>query len=141
KPPGPQPPWEYLGGRGATAIVDVGLQVVPAIGAPLLGIGGLVATLAALNANVFSASRLSFAMGRDHMLPPSLGRVHPQFRAPSAAILASGIVMLFLVLFSDLQVVATAAGGTFLLAFVFVNVALVRWRVAHPEVRRGFTAP
>ncbi|HYS72036.1 MAG TPA: universal stress protein, partial [Thermoplasmata archaeon] len=46
-----------------------------------------------------------------------------------------------LVLFADLRVVATAAGLAFLLAFVLVNVALVRWRVLHPEVRRGFTAP
>ena len=138
---GPTPPWTYLDGRGATAIVEVGRSVIPAIGAPLLGIGGLVATLAALNTNVFSASRLSFAMGRDRMLPPSLGRVHPRFRAPSAAILASGLVLLFLVLLGDLRVVATTAGLSFLLAFLFVNVALVRWRVRHPEVRRGFTAP
>ena len=138
---GPTPPWEYLDGQGATAIVTVGFDVVPAIGAPLLGVGGLIATLAALNTNVFSASRLSFAMGRDRMLPPSLGRVHPRYRAPSAAILASGLVLLFLVLFADLRVVATAAGLSFLLAFLFVNVALVRWRVLHPEVRRGFTAP
>ena len=130
-----------LTGFEAALIVEVGGQLIPQIGAPLLGLGGLVATLAALNATLFSASRLSFAMGRDRMLPPSLGRVHPKFRAPSTAILVSGSVILFLVLFSDLRVVATAAGLAFLLAFVFVNAALVRWRVAHQEVRRGFTAP
>jgi len=140
-PIGLAPSWRWLEGHGATAIVAVGSRVIPVLGGPLLAVGGLLATLAALNATLFSASRLSFAMGRDHMLPPSLGRVHPRFRAPSSAILVSGVVMVFLVLFSDLRVVATAAGLAFLLAFVFVNVALVRWRVQHPEVRRGFTAP
>src|SRR3989304_5071899 len=77
-------------------MVGAGRSVIPAIGAPLLAVGGLVATLAALNTNVFSASRLSFPMGRDRMVPP----------AP-----------------------------------LFVNAALLRWRVLHPEVRRGFTAP
>ena len=137
---GTSPP-QYLESLGAVAIVEVGRQVIPAIGGPLLAVGGLIATLAALNATLFSASRLSFAMGRDHMLPPSLGRVHPKFRAPSTAILLSGVVMLFLVLFSNLEVVATAAGLSFLLAFVFVNVALIRWRVQHPFERRGFTTP
>ena len=141
RPSSPVPSWEYLRGFEALAIVEVGRQTIPSIGAPLLGVGGLVATLAALNTTLFSASRLSFAMGRDHVLPRALGRVHPRYRAPSRAILVSGLVMMFLVLFSDLRVVATAAALAFLLAFVFVNIALVRWRVKHPEVRRGFTAP
>lgn len=137
------PVWDYLARSGfrAVAIVEVGRQVIPSIGEPLLAVGGLVATLAALNATLFSASRLSFAMGRDHALPPSLGRVHPRHRAPSAAILASGGIMAMLVLFSDLQVVATTAGLAFLVAFVFVNIAQIRWRGQHPDVRRGFTAP
>lgn len=134
-------PWERLAAMGPVAIVNVGERVIPAIGGPLLAAGGLLATLAALNTTLFSASRLSFAMGRDEVLPRSLGRVHPRFRAPSTAILLSGAVMLLLVLFSDLVVVATSAGLAFLLAFVLVNLALVRWRLRHPEVRRGFTAP
>jgi len=135
----PFPPLD-LSGR-SVAIVEVGRTVIPFVGGPLLFVGGLVATLAALNTTLFSASRLSFAMGRDQVLPRSLGRVHPSFRAPSTAILLSGVVMLFLVLFSNLEVVATAASLAFLLAFVLVNMALVRWRQKHPEVRRGFTAP
>lgn len=138
-PPGPVGDW--LRGLGPIAIVEVGRQVVPSIGAPLLLAGGLIATLAALNTTLFSASRLSFAMGRDHLLPDPLGKVHPQFRAPSTAILLSGVVTLFLILFSDLEVVAYTAGLAFLLAFILVNVALIRWRQKHPEVRRGFTAP
>ena len=139
--PAVEPVWRWLDGLGPVAIVEVGRQVIPWIGGPLLVVGGLVATLAAINTTLFSASRLSFAMGRDMVLPRSFGRVHPKFRAPSTAILLSGVVMLFLVLFSDLRVVATAAGLAFLLGFVLVNVAFVRWRVLHPEVRRGFTAP
>lgn len=133
--------WARLNELGPVAIVQVGAAVVPGIGGPLLALGGLIATLAALNTTLFSASRLSFAMGRDQVLPRALGRVHPKYRAPSTAILLSGAVMLFLVLFSDLRVVATSAGLAFLLSFVLVNVALIRWRFKHPEVRRGFTAP
>lgn len=133
--------WEELDQLGPIAIVDVGRAVIPSGGAPVLAAGGLLATLAALATTLFSASRLSFAMGRDEVLPKALGRVHPRYRAPSTAILLSGIVMLFLILFWDLRLVATSAGLAFLLAFVLVNAALVRWRWKHPEVRRGFTAP
>ena len=133
--------WDWLDGLGPVAIVDVGRQVVPAVGGPLLAIGGLVATLAALNTNLFSASRLSFAMGRDRALPAAVARVHPRFRAPSTAILVSGTIVLVLVLFGDLRLVATVAGLAFLLSFVLVNVAQIRWRVLNPDVRRGFTAP
>src|SRR3972149_3487820 len=80
-------------------------------------------------------------MGRDGLLPKALGRVHGKYRAPSTAILVSGLVMLTLVLFPDLKVVATTAGLAFLVAFVLVNASLIRWRYRHPEVRRGFTAP
>jgi nucleotide-binding universal stress UspA family protein len=80
-------------------------------------------------------------MGRDEILPKSFGRVHPRYRAPSTAILLSGLVMLSLVLLSDLRVVGTTAGLSFLTAFVLVNASLIRWRYKHPEVRRGFTAP
>jgi amino acid transporter/nucleotide-binding universal stress UspA family protein len=133
--------WGFLNARGETAIIDVGAAVIPLVGGPLLAVGGLVATLLAIDTTVFSASRLSFAMGRDGVLPRALGHVHTKFRAPSTAILLSGLVMLFLVLFSDVKVVATTAGLSFLFAFVLVNASLIRWRYKHPEVRRGFTAP
>ena len=133
--------WDFLSGRGPTAILEVGGQVIPVIGGPLLAIGGLVATVVAIDTTLFSASRLSFAMGRDGVLPKSLGRVHMKYRAPSTAILLSGVVMTFLVLFPNLKVVATTAGLSFLFAFILVNASLIRWRYKHPEVRRGFTAP
>lgn len=135
--------WGFLSGdaRAPIAIVEVGRQVIPGIGGPLVAIGGLVATLVALDTTVFSASRLSFAMGRDEVLPKSLGRVHPKYRAPSTAVLVSGIVMVFLVLLSDLRIVGATAGLSFLFAFILVNASLIRWRYQHPEVRRGFTAP
>lgn len=135
--------WGFLGREphAAIAITEVARQVVPAMGTPLLAAGGLVGTLVAVHATLFSASRLSFAMGRDRLLPRSLGRVHGKFPAPGAAILTSGLIMLFLVLLSDLRVVGAAAGLAFLFAFTLVNASLVRWRLQHPEVRRGFTAP
>ena len=133
--------WAFLDARGPTAILDVGATVIPIIGGPLVAVGGLVATVVAIDTTVFSASRLSFAMGRDGVLPKYLGRVHMKYRAPSTAILLSGVVMLFLVLFPDLKVVATTAGLSFLFAFILVNASLIRWRYKHPEVRRGFTAP
>lgn len=142
-PPAGETAWGFLGAdaRAPIAIVEVGRQVFPWLGGPLVAFAGLVATLVAIDTTVFSASRLSFAMGRDGVLPKSLGRVHQTYRAPSTAILASGVVTFFLVLLADLRVVGATASLSFLFAFVLVNVSLIRWRLKHPEVRRGFTAP
>ncbi len=142
-PPAGQTAWGFLGSdpRAPIAIVEVGRQILPWFGGPLVALGGLVATLLAIDTTLFSASRLSFAMGRDKVLPKSLGHVHPKYRAPSTAVLVSGIVMFFLVLLYDLRVVGATAGLSFLFAFILVNASLIRWRYKHPEVRRGFTAP
>jgi APA family basic amino acid/polyamine antiporter len=94
-PPAGMKAYEYLGLKKEVAIVEVAQQVFPwGIGAVVLLLSGLVSTMSALNATTYSASRVSFAMGRDHNLPALFARVHPRRHTPSWAVVCSGALMI-----------------------------------------------
>ncbi|WP_165222904.1 APC family permease [Aquisphaera insulae] len=65
----------------------------------LLGQPGVVAismlvmcsTFISLNGNALTGPRAYFAMARDGLLPPALGRIHPRFQTPANAVLAQGL--------------------------------------------------
>ncbi len=45
-----------------------------------------------------AVSRLPFAVGVDHMLPPAFGRIHPRWGTPHVSILALGVLASFLLI-------------------------------------------
>jgi amino acid transporter len=51
-----------------------------------------------LNVNIFTASRLIFAMAERDELPKGLAAIHPRFRTPAAAVVLTTVVMLALTL-------------------------------------------
>jgi len=70
-----QPAWEFIGSYGELGIIEAAEYYLP-FGALIVLAGGFVSTLAALNATTFAASRVSFAMGRNHDLPPAFSKLH-----------------------------------------------------------------
>jgi len=50
----------------------------------------MCSTFISLNGNALSGPRAYFAMARDGVFPSALGRVHPRFLTPAAAIIAQG---------------------------------------------------
>ena len=82
------PSWKYLALKKETALVDAAAGFFVGGGVMIL-IGGLLSTMSALNATIYSSSRVSFAMGRDRNLPSWFGRIHPKTKTPHWAILAS----------------------------------------------------
>jgi len=141
-PPPDMPAYRYLGLERELAIVSVARQVFPwGIGGPLMLVSGLAATVSALNVTVFSASRVSFAMGREHNLPPVFARIHPKRLTPFVAVLATGALMLAAALLLPIETAATAGGMMFLLMFIQVNMAVIALRRTRPEVTRGIHIP
>ena len=72
-------------GDGSQAISYTANISVPYIGAVLISFGIIVGSIAAVNSIIFSASRVSFAMGRDGNLPSTFGkaasrRTRPRWR-------------------------------------------------------------
>jgi amino acid transporter len=132
--------WQYLGGLKETALVDVARSFFPG-GGILILIGGLFSTMSALNATIFSSSRVSFAMGRDRNLPSWFGSVHPRRKTPHWAILTSGILSVVMAVSLPIEAVASAANIMFLLLFIQVQAALITLRRKSADLHRGFRVP
>ena len=129
-----------IGNEGENAVFFTAESTLPILGAPLMIVGGVLSAMAALNATVFSSSRVSFAMGRDGSLPNVFGRVHAARRVPHNAILITGVIMLVMSLF-PLDVIVASTSVVFLLLFTLANLASI-WLI--PRLTRmdiGFKTP
>ncbi len=113
----------------------------PGIGAALLLIGGLFSTVSALNATVYSSSRVSYAMGRDHNLPTAFARIHARRKTPHIAIMASAAIIIIMALALPIEKVAAAADLMFIFLFLQVDLALLALRRRRPDLDRGFRVP
>ncbi|NIP58880.1 MAG: amino acid permease, partial [Gemmatimonadetes bacterium] len=88
-------------------------------------IGGLLSTMSALNATTFSATRVSFAMGRDRYLPDLFAQIHQRTRTPYLALAVTGALILFMLVALPLESVAATTSLMFLLLFLMVNFSSV----------------
>jgi nucleotide-binding universal stress UspA family protein len=135
-----RPVWEFLAEKKETALVEVARQFFRGGGVMIL-IGGLLSTMSALNATIYSSSRVSFAMGRDRNLPSWFGKVHPVRKTPHWAILASAVLIALMAAALPIEAVASAADIMFLLLFIQVLLVLIALRKKRPDLRRGFRVP
>ncbi len=132
---------EWVGAEGENAVISVAERVIPYFGAPLVIFAGVLSAMAALNATVFSSSRVSFAMGRDKSLPRMFGSIHKTRRVPHNAILVTGAIMLFMALIFPLEVVVASTSVMFLLLFTLANAAAIRLRRRLTKIDIGFKTP
>ncbi|MEK6985470.1 MAG: amino acid permease [Candidatus Thermoplasmatota archaeon] len=133
------PSWLYLGLLKERALATAAAQIMP-YGTVVIAGAALLLQLTALNATIYSSSRVSFAMGRDGNLPRVFGKVHPKRRTPHTAVLGSGILALAVALL-PIEAVAASADVMFLLLFLLVNLAYIKLRKTIPADRFGFRAP
>ncbi|MEZ5274782.1 MAG: amino acid permease [Opitutaceae bacterium] len=134
------PTWEFLGLQKETALVDVARSFFKGGGIMIL-IGGLLSTMSALNATIYSSSRVSLAMGRDRNLPAFFAGIHERCKTPHWAILVSGLLTIFMAVALPIETVASAANILFLLLFIQVLAAVITLRKKRPDLHRGFKVP
>jgi basic amino acid/polyamine antiporter, APA family len=133
-------PWDYLALQKETALVGVA-QTFFAGGGIMLLIGGIISTMSALNATVYSSSRVAFAMGRDRNFPTFFSKVHSKNFTPYFAIFFSFVIVVLMCISLPIEDVASAADIMFLLLFLQVNITLIRLRTKRPDLDRGFFTP
>lgn len=133
--------WKIVVGHGSYAIVYISGLVIPDIGKGVILIALLVGTIAALNATIFSSTRVSFAMGRDKVLPQILGKIHPKYKTPYVAILVSGTIIGIIAIFLPFYDIAASADIMFLLLFILVNAAVIILRYKMPRLKRSYLIP
>ncbi|ASJ04698.1 amino acid permease [Thermococcus barossii] len=115
----------------------------------LMPYGGLLITLAAifsstsaLNATIYSSTRVLFAISRDGRLPRIFSRIHRVRRVPHYALFASSLIVLTVALIFPIEDVAASADIVFLLIFLLVNAAVIKIRNERgDELNYGFLMP
>ncbi|HUW05972.1 MAG TPA: amino acid permease [Williamwhitmania sp.] len=137
---GSMTPWDYLAKQKEIALVEVAKNFFVGGGVMLL-IGGLISTISALNATIYSSSRVAFAMGRDRNFPSFFSKVHPKNHTPHWSILVSLFIIIIMAVSLPIEDVASAADIMFLLLFLQVNIAMIRLRKKRPDLDRGFFVP
>lgn len=98
----------------------------------LLFVAALFSLLKVFNANFLTASRLVFALGRDHLIVPKLGTVHPRFQTPTAAIIFCGLVTVCGALLGDSILIPVTEVGSMCsaLGWAITCIAFAKWRQA-----------
>lgn len=140
-PEGGVPSWKFIGDQGELGISAAAELIIPYGAFIVLG-GGMISTLAALNATTFSSARVAFAMGRHYNLPHRFSAIHPRNKTPYIAILLSGLIMAVMASGLPLDQIAIAAGVIFLLLFTQVNLAAINIRrIYGDKLDYGFKTP
>jgi APA family basic amino acid/polyamine antiporter len=118
------------------------LDVVAASGVGIPAwVFSLIALVAVANGALLTmimASRLTYGMAKQSLLPATLGRVLPKRRTPWVAILATTVVAMILTTVGDLSTLAETVVLLLLFVFISTNVAVLvlrRDRVEHDHFR------
>lgn len=93
------------------------------VAAQIISFGGLVATASVLLTAILGVSRMQFSMARGKDFPAVFAKIHPKFRTPIYAIIATGIIMALLVLFVDLNRVIALSTFSLLLNYIITNIS------------------
>lgn len=131
---------QYLGTLGELGLVEAAGVLLPA-GDQVLLVAGLASTASALNATLYSASRIALAMGRGGDFPERIAQIDPERRTPVAAIALTALACAAATIVLPLPDVAAAANLLFFLVFMSVAAALIRLRLSRPALPRPFRVP
>ncbi len=126
--------------RGEDVVARAAGSALPG-GMVLIGAGVILGTLAAVNSTLFSSSRVSFAMGRDNVLPKSFGKLHKKTHTPHVAIIMSGIIIIAMTLVLPIEEIAASASIMFLMLFFLVNFSVISLRLKRPDIKRHYLMP
>ncbi|MDQ3807099.1 MAG: amino acid permease [Thermoproteota archaeon] len=136
-----KPAWQFIGENQELGVMKAAELLLP-FGAFIVLAGGIVSSLAGLNATTFSSARVAFAMGRHYNLPHTLSSIHSKNKTPHVAIAISGVIMAVMAYALPLDQIAVAAGVIFLLLFTQVNISVITIRKIHGNrLDYGFKTP
>lgn len=74
----------------------------------MMSVGLVLSTLGTINSNLLTSPRVTYAMGRDGLLPSSFGTLHPRYKTPMNAILFQAAVACLMVIGSALLIQYTS---------------------------------
>ena len=120
--------------------------VMTEIAGPAAGVAIMLAIMTsifgALNGNLLAKPRVAYAMARDGLIFPFLGKTHPRWSTPWAAVLIVGIVAIIMVLvLRDFDTLTTYFVVVEWAALIFAVAAVFVLRRKMPNATRPFRTP
>jgi len=109
--------------------------------AGLAAILGMSVLLVAANAGIIGASRISYAMSQDGVIPRTFGKLHKKRNTPFISIILFSSVSVALALSGELSFVAELYNFGALIAYVIVGLSLISLRNKEKAIFRPFKTP
>ena len=123
--------------RVATAFMQM---IFPGVGAALMAFAILVSTFGCNNGLILGGARLYYAMAKDGLFFESVGKLHPKYRTPMAALIVQGIWCCLLCLSGTYGQLLDYIMFANILFYVLTIAGLFILRVKRPDAPRPYRA-
>jgi APA family basic amino acid/polyamine antiporter len=109
--------------------------------ATLIAAGAVAGLTTVVLTLLIGASRVLFAMSRDHLMPPTLSKVHPKFQTPWVITIALGVLAALVAGLTPIGKLEEMVNIGTLTAFILVSIGVVVLRRTRPDLPRSFKVP
>jgi APA family basic amino acid/polyamine antiporter len=109
--------------------------------ATLISAGAVAGLTTVVLTLMIGAARVVFAMSRDHLVPPGLGRTHAKFGTPYRLTITIGVVVALVSGVTPIGQLEEMVNIGTLAAFTVVSIAVPLLRRKRPDIRRAFRVP
>ena len=134
-------PWRWIGQFGETGFGNAVAKLMP-YGNVILTLAVIFSSTSALNATIYSATRSSYALGRDKMMPPFFAKISKKRNTPVGALLGTAVIVLVSATILPTKDVASSASMMFIMLFFLVNLCVIKIRRSMgDELSYGFIMP
>lgn len=121
-----------------------GLQLAGLAGFPIIllcigiAFGGALSTI---NPGIAAPARYIYTMAKDGALPSFLGKIHPEYKTPSVAIILVGIINIILIATGSIDYIASVSLISLAVCYMIGYLAYMGLRKRYPTLRRPYVAP
>lgn len=109
--------------------------------AVLVSIAAVAGLTSVILVDLVAMGRIGFALCRDGLLPPAVGKIHPKFQTPFRLTIGTTIVVAVISAFVPIDALAEMVSIGTLFAFVVVAIAVAVLRRTKPKMDRPFKTP
>jgi APA family basic amino acid/polyamine antiporter len=121
----------------AAAFDSVGLPWVAA----MISLAAVTGLTSVMMVELVTIGRIGFAMGRDGLLPTSIGTTHPRFGTPHRMTIIGAVVVAAIAATTPISELADMVSIGALSAMIIVAIAVPVLRRTRPDLQRPFRVP